>query len=54
MTTPISNLSNWHDQPYIVSEKNEYIKSYQRAVTEEDLLPITEEGKEDYLDRIKE
>jgi hypothetical protein len=35
-------------------EKAEYIKSYQQAATDKDLLSIAEESMEDYLDQIKE
>jgi predicted transcriptional regulator len=35
-------------------EKAEYIKSYQQAANDKDLLSIAEEGMEDYLNQIKE
>jgi predicted transcriptional regulator len=35
-------------------EKAEYIKSYQQAATDKDILSIAEEGLEDYLSQIKE
>ena len=35
-------------------EKAEYIKSYQQAADDKDLLAMAEEGMEDYLNQIKE
>jgi hypothetical protein len=35
-------------------EKAEYIKSYQQAAGDKDLLSMAEEGMEDYLNQIKE
>lgn len=35
-------------------EKAEYIKSYQQAATDKDLLSMAEEGMEDYLNQLKE
>ena len=35
-------------------EKAEYIKSYQQAANDKDVLAIAEEGMEDYLNQIKE
>jgi hypothetical protein len=35
-------------------EKAEYIKSYQQAANDKDLLSIAEEGMDDYLNQIKE
>jgi len=35
-------------------EKAEYIKSYQQAANDKDILIMAEEGMEDYLSQIKE
>lgn len=35
-------------------EKAEYIKSYQQAAADKDLLSIAEEGMQDYLSQLKE
>lgn len=35
-------------------EKAEYIKSYQQAASDKDVLTMAEEGMEDYLNQIEE
>jgi metal-responsive CopG/Arc/MetJ family transcriptional regulator len=35
-------------------DKAEYIKSYQQAANDKDLLLLAEEGMEDYLNQLKE
>ena len=35
-------------------DKAEYIKSYQQAATDKDLIQLAEEGMEDYLNQLKE
>jgi hypothetical protein len=35
-------------------EKAEYIRSYQQAASDKDVLTIAEEGMEDYLNQVKE
>ena len=35
-------------------DKAEYIKSYQQAATDKDLIQLAEEGMEDYLNQLKD